>query len=77
MLQSVGVTAIPDLSTSVLVWARGISILEFWDHKKAMIKCVQEHNLKSQAELFKYQRRQRSRMVENTHCGRIGADKTF
>ena len=33
-----------------------------------MIKCVREQSLKSLAELFREQRRPRSRMVENTHC---------
>ena len=76
MLQSVGVTAIPDLSMSVFVWARGIGILDSWDHREVMIKCDQEQNLKSPAELFREQRRPRSRMVENTHCDMEGLVRT-
>ena len=76
MLQSVGVTAIPDLSTSVFVWARGIGILDSWDHREVMIKCDQEQSLKSLAELFREQRRPRSRMVENTHCDMEGLART-
>ena len=68
MLQSVGVTAIPDLSTSMFVWTGGIGILDFWDHREVVVKCDQEQSVKSLAELFRKQRRPRSRMVENTHC---------
>ena len=39
MLQPVGVTKIPDLSTSVFVWAGGIGILDSWDHREVMVKC--------------------------------------
>ena len=60
MLKLVGVTAIPDMSTSVFVWAG------------SMIKCGQVHSLKSLAELFREERRRRSRMVENTHCDMEG-----
>ena len=76
MLQSVGVPAIPDLSTSVFVWERGIGILDSWDHREVMIKCDQEQSLKSLAELFREQRRPRSRMVENTHCDMEGLART-
>ena len=51
MLQSVGVTAIPGLSMSVFVWARGIDILDSWDRREVMIDCVQEQSLKSLAEI--------------------------
>ena len=71
MLQAVDVTGIPNLSTSVFVWARGIGILDSWDHREVMIKCDQEQSLKSLAELFREQRRLRSR------TGRIGANHTF
>ena len=71
MLQSVRVTAIPDLSTSVFVWAGDIGILDSWDHREVINKCVQEQSLKSLAELFREQR-PRSRMVENTHCDMEG-----
>ena len=40
MLQSVGVTDILYLSTSVSVWARGIGFLDSWDHREVMIKCI-------------------------------------
>ena len=76
MVQSVGVTAIPDLSTSLFVLARGTGILDSWDHREVMIKCGQEQSLKSLAELFREQRRPRSRMVENTHCDMEGLVRT-
>ena len=38
MLQSVGVTAIPDLSTNVFVLTIGIGILDSWDHREVMIQ---------------------------------------
>ena len=38
------------------------------DHREVVIKCDQEQSLKSPAELFREQRRPRSRMVENAHC---------
>ena len=53
MLQSVSVAEIPDLSTSVFVWAGGIGILDSWDYREVMIKCDQEQSLKSLAELFR------------------------
>ena len=61
MVQSVGVTAIPDLSMSVFVWANSIGILDSWDHRGVMIKCDLEQSLKSLAELFRERRRPRSR----------------
>ena len=67
MLQSVGCDSDPDLSTSVFVLAMGIGILDSWDHREVMIKYDQEHSLKSLADLFREQRRPRSRPVENTH----------
>ena len=76
MSQSVGVTVIPDLSTSVSVWARGIGILDSWDHREVMIKCDQEQRLKSLSALFREQRRPRSRMGENTHCDMEGLART-
>ena len=76
MLQSVCVTAIPDLSMSVFVWARSIRILDSWDYREVMIKCDQEQSLMSLAELFREQRRPRSRMVENTHCDMEGLART-
>ena len=76
MLQSVGVTAILDLSTSVFVWAGGIGILDSWDHREVMIMCDQEQSLNRPAELFREQRRPRSRMVENTHCDMEGLART-
>ena len=45
----------------------GIGILDSWDHREVMIKCDQEQSLKSLADLFREQRRPRSRTVENTH----------
>ena len=72
MSQSVGVTAIPDLSTSVFVWVGCTGILGSWVHREVMIKCDQEQSLKSPADLFREQRRPRSRMVENTHCDMEG-----
>ena len=66
MLQSVGVTEISDLSTSVFVWTGGIGILDSWDHREVMIQCDQEQSLKSPAELFREQRR-RSRIWWKTH----------
>ena len=75
LLQSVGVTAIPDLSTSVFVRAGGIGILDSWDHREVMIKCNQEQSLKSLAELLR-ERRPRSRIVENTHCDMEGLART-
>ena len=76
MSQSVGATAISDLSTSVFVWEGGIGILDSWDHREVMIKCDQEQSLKSPAELFREQRRPRSRMVENAHCEMEGLART-
>ena len=75
MLQSVGVRAIPDLSTSVFLWAGGIDIRDSWDHREVIIKCDQEQSLKSLAELFR-ERRPRSRMVENTHGDMEGLART-
>ena len=66
-------TEIRDLSTSVFVWARGIGIL---DHREVLIKCDQEQSLKSLAELFREQRRPRSRMLENTHWDTEGFSRT-
>ena len=39
MFKSVGVTAIPDLSTSMFEWTGGIGIPDFWDHRQIMINC--------------------------------------
>ena len=55
---------------------KGIGILGPWDHREVMIKCDQEQSLKSLAELFREQRRPRSRMVENTHCDMEGLART-
>ena len=41
-----------------------------------MIKCDQEQSLKSLAELYREQRRPRSRMEENTHCDMEGLART-
>ena len=76
MLQSVGVIASSVLSTCVFVWARGIGIPDSWDHREVMIKCDQEQSLKSLAELFREQRRPRSRMLENTHSDMEGLART-
>ena len=54
----------------------GIGILDSWDHRVVMIKCDQEQSLKSLPELFREQRRPRSRMVENTHCDLEGLVRT-
>ena len=69
-------TAIPDLSTSVFVCEGGTGIQDSWDHREVMIKCDQEQSSKSPAELFREQRRPRSRMVENTHCDTEGLART-
>ena len=76
MLQSVSVTKISDLSTSMFVWAKSIGITDSWDHREVMIKCDQMQSLKSLAGLFREQRRPRSRMVESTHCDIEGLART-
>ena len=60
----------------VFVLAGGTGILDSWDHREVLIKCAHEQNLKSLAELFREQRRPRSRMVENTHCELEGLVRT-
>ena len=53
-----------------------IGILDSWNHREVMIKCDQEQSLKSLAELYREQRRPRSRMEENTHCDMEGLART-